>query len=241
MPAPNNTNTSKEIDTDGCCYGNSDSGKRCMCMPYDDAWMISAQILSIVAFLISWVWWPAFIICLTALVMHQLVWCCRQSECMLIATHAISVVAALMCSFAGILWIIVRRDSGYCEPFTFYADDQFADDNGGMWDCSKSAIIYAVIAFVDAVLWLAVAGCTITFVNSGRYQKWEDQRSKKTTGSGNDEESSAVEVAAMELAVVSPTEDGENAKVDDVSSTPATAEEYVPPKIQEATSMEVNA
>ena len=62
--------------------------------------MITGQILSIVAILISWVWWVSFIICVAALVLHQLIWCCRQSRLSLVAAQVVSIIAGLMCIVA---------------------------------------------------------------------------------------------------------------------------------------------
>jgi len=229
-----------------CCKGSS---KRCFCLPYDDTYMITAQILSIVAFLISWIWWVSFTISVAALVLHQIIWCCRQSRMGLITAHIVSVVAALMCIFAGIFLLIFRKSAWWCAPFTlqsydddddddytFFFDDDWSDDvdifiidDDWSYDvCYEKA--YAAVAFVDAGLWLGAALFTISFVTSGRYAKWEATYGRQNAAA--EEAPAVVEMANVEAA--EPTEDDDaDALATAMPVKESAPTEYVPPEVVE--------
>jgi len=219
-----------------CCSGNAHSGRRIICLPYDDPCMITSQILSIVAFLISWIWWGSFIISLIALVLQQIIWCCRQSKAMLLASQVTSFTAALSCLFSGIYMLIAWKNAFNCAPFLLESNDDWytaGDDwyTASYDHCPEKA--YAAVAFVDAALWFASAGFTITFINSGRYAKWEEKLSSRNSNN-NDETSGADNV---EMGNVIP-----DAAAVDQAASPAAAEEvaavavstpgdYVPPEV----------
>jgi len=183
-----------------CC-----GAKRCrrfMCLPYNDSYIIASQVLCVVAFLISWVWWASFIISVIAMVCIQLIWCFRQSKAGLIMAHVISVVAALLSLSSGIYILVAWKRVYWCDPFVMSTkaveiDDVYYDD--GYYDeydfCQEQA--WATVAFVDAALWLASAGCIIAFVASGRYAKWEDHWSSRQQQS---------HPAAVEIVSTQPAE-----------------------------------
>lgn len=166
--------------------------------------MITAQILSIVALAIAWVWWVSFAIGLIALVLLQIIWCCRMSKAGIIAAHAIAVVASLACFFAGIFLIVERKDAGWCDVFTL---EQGGYYNGYGSDDYCPEKIWAGISFVDAILWLATAHFTIMFLRTGRYDKWEAKF--RPVGSNNDDDTrdaaavaTVVEMGNTDTAVV---------------------------------------
>jgi len=222
--------SSEDKDMETCCKGGS---KRCFCLPYDDTYMITAQILSIVAFLISWIWWVSFTISVAALVLHQIIWCCRQSRMGLITAHIVSVVAALMCIFAGIFLLIFRKSAWWCAPFTLQSyddddDDIYFDDDWSYDVCYEKA--YAAVAFVDAGLWLGAALFTISFVTSGRYAKWEATYGRQNAAA--EEAPAVVEMANVEAA--EPTEDDDaDALATAMPVKESAPTEYVPPEVVE--------
>jgi len=222
--------SSEDKDMETCCKGGS---KRCFCLPYDDTYMITAQILSIVAFLISWIWWGSFTISVAALVLHQIIWCCRQSRMGLITAHIVSVVAALMCIFAGIFLLIFRKSAWWCAPFTLQSyddddDDIYFDDDWSYDVCYEKA--YAAVAFVDAGLWLGAALFTISFVTSGRYAKWEATYGRQNAAA--EEAPAVVEMANVEAA--EPTEDDDaDALATAMPVKESAPTEYVPPEVVE--------
>lgn len=208
-----------DIDNDKqrCCQ--TDAGRRCLCLPYDDGFMIAAQVLSIVAVLVSWVWWVGFIISVITLVLLQIVWCCRQSRLGLVTASVVSIVAALLNIFVGVWFLVTRKNSGWCAPFTmsFYDDDD--DRYSRRYDyCPEKT--YAAVAFVDAVLWFAVAFCTIAFLKTGRHALWEATLS-------NTAEKAVETPAAVEMGSVEATAEPRVAAATPVAvSKPA---EYAPP------------
>jgi hypothetical protein len=200
--------------------------------------MITGQVLSIVAILISWVWWVSFIICVAALVLHQLIWCCRQSRLSLVAAQVVSIIAGLMCIVAGVYFLVARKDVYWCAPFTlmyddFYSDDYYSNDSND--HCAERA--FAIVAFIDAALWFATAGCTMAFMTTGRYARWEASISNKSTGIDDAAESPAPPVA-LEMGKVDTNEEPSV----DATATPVAAEaaEYVPPDIAQAVSESVD-
>jgi len=191
-----------DIDNENqrCCQ--TGGSRRCLCLPYDDGFMIAAQVLSIVAVLISWIWWVGFIISVIALVLHQVIWCCRQSRLGLITGGVVSIVAALLNVLAGIFFLVARKDTYWCDPFTLYFDDDDDRWNSGRDYCPEKA--YATVALIDAVVWFAVAFCTIAFLKTGRYASWEASLSKTTDPEKVAETPAAVEMASVEADVEPP-------------------------------------
>mmetsp|Transcript_10681 Transcript_10681/g.22560 ORF Transcript_10681/g.22560 Transcript_10681/m.22560 type:complete len:226 (-) Transcript_10681:1262-1939(-) len=164
-------------DVEGCCCRGRDTvGRRCMCLPYDDGFMISAKIISIVAFSIAWFYWVAFIISIIAMVLLQIVWCCRQRRIEVWASITVSSIASLLCFGAGIFIIVAWKNAKYCEPFLFYS--YFDDDYYYDW-CPEH--VWAAIAFIDGVLWGIAAAFMLYFLRSGRYDRWEDKHTANPT------------------------------------------------------------
>lgn len=186
------------------------------CRPYDDGLMISAQILSIVAVFLAWVWWVTFIISFIGLVLLQVIWCCRQSRAGLIASQVVSMIMAILSTFVGIFFLVARKKKDYCVPFTLMYDDDNWDDDWG-YDGYCSARAYASVALVGAALWFASAGCQIAFLKSGRYDKWEASLSEADKASSTAVEMGNVETPPATAAAVATLE----------------AEEYFPPEVLE--------
>jgi hypothetical protein len=170
--------------------------------------MIAAQIISIIAFLISWLWWVTFIIGLISLVSLQLVWCCRQSKIGLYVSVGISALAGVTCTIAGIVMIVFWKDQSYCSPWTLtdWDADNWKNSNYSYnYDdyvptfvptfsdyCSEGS--WAVVAFVTATLWFSTTGCILYFVGSGRYAKWEE----KVERGASDTTPTAIEMGAVQ-------------------------------------------
>jgi len=194
----------------GCC-GQKRETSMCMCLPYKDGFMMSAQIISIIAFLISWVWWVTFIVGSISLALLQLVWCCRQSKIGLLVSVGISTLAGVTCTIAGIVMIVLWKDERYCSVFilTDVGDDYYDNYVTPIYDdvytgyrdsppirrdyCDEQA--WAVVAFVTATLWFSTSGCILYFVGSGRYAIWEEEA--KLQGA-NDTTPTAIEMGAVQ-------------------------------------------
>jgi len=168
--------------------------------------MITAQIISIVAFVISWFWWVTFIVAGICLVLLQVIWCCRQNKIGLYISAGISFVAAITCTVAGIVMIIVWKDNVYCHIWRLTDDDDGndyydGDDYYSNWSDKGSSEkpdfceegIWAAVAFVTALLWFATSGCILYFVKSGRHTKWEEKLQATA-----DAETTAIEMGTVQ-------------------------------------------
>lgn len=162
-------NTEENDHPDGiepCCHVR---GPCCMCLPYDDAWMISSQVLAIVAFCLSWIWWGTFLISIIGLTLVQLVWCLRLGSGPMYAPFVAMVITTLSSVGTGIYCFVVLRRTRYCSVFSFWADD-FVDDD--FFDyCAEE--VWGSIAIASSALWLASAICILVFLKTGRHAKWE--------------------------------------------------------------------
>mmetsp|Transcript_27872 Transcript_27872/g.65482 ORF Transcript_27872/g.65482 Transcript_27872/m.65482 type:complete len:244 (+) Transcript_27872:243-974(+) len=160
-----------DVDIEACC-GKKPEGARCVCLPYNDCLMITAQSISIVALCLSWIWWVTFLLSILAMVVLQILWCCRQNRSGIIVSVAVSGVTGLLCLFSGIYFLVRWRNVSDCYIFTWGTDD-YVDYEGVHTDwCPETK--WAVVAFVEAALWLTVCGCLWRFVTSGRHAKWEE-------------------------------------------------------------------
>jgi len=190
----------------GCCKGDNNDpenpeeletcckiqGPRCMCLPYDDAWVIASMVMSMIAVCISWIWWVTWLISMVGMVLFQLFWCCRQPKSMPYLSVAVAVVTSLISLGSGIYVLIAFRNTRYCDPFAFYSygelnetryientDDYFKENTDDYFIRDRcQEVTWAIIAFLCAALWAIVAGCMIYFVHSGRHAKWEKARSE---------------------------------------------------------------
>jgi len=106
----------------------------CICYlirPYDDGWLIASQVLSIIATLLSWIWWPQLILSMVGLILSQVFWFCRQQKSMVYVTAVVAVLASLVSLGVGIWSLIVLRDYGECGVFVFwtsYTFEQMVED-----------------------------------------------------------------------------------------------------------------
>jgi len=126
---------------DPCC---KISGPRCLCLPYDDPWVISAQILSIVATAVSWVWWVTFIISGIGLALFQLFWCLRMPSAGMYAHSAVATFSALASLGVGIYCLIKWKYMNSCNPFEFYS---YQYDDDWRW----SSIVYQIESVDDYI------------------------------------------------------------------------------------------
>ena len=122
--------------------------------------------------------WVTFIVGLICFVLLQVIWCCRQSKIGLYISAGISTVAAITCTIAGIVMLVVWKDQVNCSVWRltgggywlWVSDDYWGDDSDYDY-CEEGK--WAVVAFVSALLWFTTSGCILYFVKSGRHTKWE--------------------------------------------------------------------
>lgn len=158
-----------------CC---SVRGRRCFCLPYDDAWVISAQVLTIIATFLSWIWWVTMIVGIGGLVMFQLPWCCRQNGGAMYGAVAIATGVSLAMMGVGIYCAVVWKTVTDCYPFEMYSytSTYIREGQDAPRDYCQEEV-WAALSFVCSALWLAAAVCMFRFVKSGRHAKWEANHS----------------------------------------------------------------
>jgi hypothetical protein len=182
-----NINRSTPEGIDPCCNVN---GRRCMCLPYDDFFMITAQLLSIVSVFVSWVWWVTFLVSLIGMSVIQIIWCCRQNQSMVLTSAAVAVASALTSIGIGIYILIVWSNESYCYTFVLNAYhydqqiyyDDYVDDR--QYDHCEEAK-WGTIALVCGVIWSLVSVCIIHFVRSGRHARFEKHHAEAGTENSN--------------------------------------------------------
>lgn len=121
---------------------------------------MTAQVLSIVAFLISFGDVFTFFLGLVAMILLQCVWCCRLNKCAL-NTAACFAVAVSVLDFSFAIYIFVQG-SDVCG-------DGFSEEDDCYWEVGATLLI------ISAALWVAVALLVFSFANSARFTKcWEE-------------------------------------------------------------------
>jgi len=187
--------------------------------------MIVAQIISIFAFLVSWIWWLTFLIGLVCMAILQIIWCCRQNKIGLLASSGLAALASVMCFVAGIIMLVLWKDKRYCQIFVFDSNHSWKDDDD-FYDyqrhdhCREGA--WSIVAFFTGIMWFTVAGCIFYFVKSGRHAKWE----AKFVCDNNNNNNDATTTTAIEMGAVSATA---------TPTTPTAAGEVFPPPAVAAT------
>jgi len=161
---------------DSCCKIR---GPRCMCRPYCNGWVITAQVLTIVAFGVSWVWWVTFIISLVGMATFQILWCCRSGKAMIYSFAVIAGVCSLAEVGVGIFALVVLSKAKNCNPFIMYFEIP-SDDS--YWYNYCNEVAWASVAFVGAAFWAASAICLFVFAWSGQHARLEEKHAKKAGG-----------------------------------------------------------
>merc|ERR1719217_1508691 len=85
----------------------------------------------------------------------------------------------------------------------FYKDGEAYFDNSSSEPDECPERVFAALSFVTAVFWAASSVCSLFFVQSGQYSKWEEKWNQKFEG--NKEEIPAA--VAVELGVVAQSSD----------------------------------
>jgi len=182
-----------------CCHNRA--GPRWMCMPYNDGWVIASIVLSIVATIFSWVYYPIFIFSLVGLTLFQLLWCCRSSRFVMYGLVSAAMLVSLESLVLGIYTATTLRTAEFCRPWDLYyygdttislqGDDYWAfkDDESAdlyrkdyyVYDDECWEWVLAVIPFFCSALWIASAACLFRFVHSGRHARWEKLHAKNAS------------------------------------------------------------
>ncbi len=176
-----------------------------MYRPYDDGLVIASQIMAIVSVFVSWIWWVTFVITIVAMILVQLLWCCRQNVHSIYASSAVAAISSLVSLGLGIYILVEWRHKKSCFPFVIYSYGSLDGDDyyGGGGDyCEEKA--WGIIAIVCGALWFGVSVCLFRFAKSGKHAKWENHHSKTSDGgeSNNNNNNNNNNPVAVELGVV---------------------------------------
>jgi hypothetical protein len=120
--------------------------------------MIAAQVLSICAMSIAWIWWVITFVSLVAMVFYQVMWCCRLCKAGIIAASSLATLAGIVSLITGIISILEASESCFL-PF-------FQLCNG---------VAAGIFALACAALWFACAACSFTFVFGGHHARMESK------------------------------------------------------------------
>lgn len=179
--------------------------------------MVTAQILSIIAFLVSWIWYVTLILGVVAMILLQVFWCCRVDKAGLYATVVISGLTSLGCFIAGALMIVTWKGDRYCHVFVVTNED---DDSyrtyydGSNWTtyydsqtdyCNEGG--WAVVAFVTGLLWAATSICTLIFLCSGRHAQFME---RKAVAENAENQGREIELGTIPAAVPYNSPSGSN-------------------------------
>ena len=172
-------------------------GPRCICLPYDDAWLITGLVLPIIAVLIGWLWWATWLITIMGMAIMQILWCCRNKKTGILSIVILSGLEALI-QFGYAIYILVKfPESTDCWMFW---GDHYTSSNKWVDDSCPEGL-WAGMTFVNSFLWFGSAFCLWYFVWSGRHAKWEKLHKGSNGNSGNNGSSNNHNnSAALELA-----------------------------------------
>lgn len=200
--------------------------------PYNDGFIVAAQIISIVAFLISWIWWITFLIGFISMILLQVIWCCRQGRAGMMASAVLSGSTGLLCIIAGIIMLISWQNADRCDTFTLQSsEDDFYNsfEFSGNYKDDCNEVGWSIVAFVTGFLWLVAAGCIFYFVKSGRHAKCEANYPASSINSySNNPDQTTATALAIEMATVSSTA-GATASTSAACAVPAAGESIYAP------------
>ena len=152
-----------------------------MIYPYRNRWLIVAQVLSVLAWMLSWVWFATFSISLLTMLLYQSLWFRRQKQCNLIFYAVLAILAGGTSIYNGIYVQNNWKNSNSCTPFFRVTNANPFLEAG---NCHET--FFASISFACAGLWLAASTCIITFVVSGAHSKLEAKFCVDSTDSDSD-------------------------------------------------------
>ena len=164
-----------------------------------DGYLLTAQITSIVAAVISWVWWPLFVISAPIVVILQTTWCCKMKKAGMIAACILSFLAFVGGLFIGI-WMATECWEGIfvviIDRNDYYNDDYY----GGCHRWMNNPTGWVVVAFVDCFLFLLTFLCS-AFFTFARY----DEKAARWAENLDDSDTDEVVVPVVEMGVFTPT------------------------------------
>jgi len=135
------------------------------CLPYDDGILILSQILSALAFLLSWFWSPTLVLSTAGILLFLLPLCMRFKVWV---TAVFVAMVTSVTALGRVLW-----QQGCYYDSTHGRNVCYGLEHYGLSAC--------------AVFWAAAALFMGIFLKSGRHEKWEQHHRNKNGVSDEDE------------------------------------------------------
>lgn len=152
--------------------------------PYKNPWLIASQLAQIAAVVLAYKFLGLCFVGIAAMLLQQLLWCCKQTNLELLTATMLSFLAAGLTIWSGSYFLLEydNDNDDWCQQPIFYF--LFWKP---VYSCGTKHS--AILAFGSALFWLASAACTIVFVltNEG------DENSLGTIRDDEDEEVSDCE------------------------------------------------
>ena len=134
-----------------------------VCFPYKDATVITSQILSVFAFILSIGYAPTFFLGLLVMIAHQILCCCPIHKLVLWIIVVLSLVVAAL-NFYAAPEMMTRTTPDFCWPILTL--DMM---------CNDTRTFFGICHYVSGSFWLLSAILNLTFLASGRHAAWNDK------------------------------------------------------------------
>lgn len=176
-------------------YRRVGDGPLCACVPYD-AFVITAQIASIAAFLLSCLSWVSFLLGLAGFLPFQALWCRRQRKKNLWILATIAGLCSLSSFALGLALSLSEAAASAAatvvctpdNPLYAFVLDQYGADAATDEEHRCPEGLWVGLSFLCGVLWTLSSLCIVYFVRSGRYDRFEelhDDRNRNRYGRGD--------------------------------------------------------
>ena len=129
-----------------------------------DGYLLTAQIVSIIAALISWVWWPLFVVSAPIVAILQTTWCCKMSKSGMWAACFLSFLAFAGGLFLGIYMIVECWNNIFVVVLNSNDDYYYNHHDGSCIHWVANPTAWTVVAFIDCALFLLTFLSTTYFV-----------------------------------------------------------------------------
>jgi hypothetical protein len=154
--------------TDLCRHGTT--------RPFKDPCLITAQVLSVIALILSffsiWAWWVMLSYSLPAFILMQVAWCCAMNRCGFIAAGVLALLVAAI-DLAAAIFVLIWLISFWEEDCDSYSNSNYDYD---CWEYDENdASLWMNLCFASALLWLITGILVLCFGCGKRYQDIEDQ------------------------------------------------------------------
>lgn len=167
---------------------DANNNKRCTCLPYNDGLLITAQILSFIAIILSWTSVITLLMGLVAFICLQLVWCCRMNKCGLITVGVLTIIASIADLIIGI-GTFVEGSEKICDGIdassTLFIQNVNVNDNAISQEdinnisneldknCGPWVNMYAGLALASGILWLIITFLIFYFTCGNRIKRFD--------------------------------------------------------------------